>query len=238
MLRGTIPVLLFASFAANAQTFTSQLWRDITPVYSRTIQHPFLTGLADGSLPRERFHFFLLQDSLYLSSFAQALNFLAAKAPRQEWSAVLARHSIEAIEAERKLHASILAGYGVKQADMDRTEMAPVNAAYTNHLLASVQALTFTEGLAAMLPCYWVYWEVGKELRKQGSKNPDYQKWINQYASEDFGATVRQVLRMMDESAASAPESVRRNARRLFERSARYEYMFWDMAWRMEQWAP
>jgi thiaminase/transcriptional activator TenA len=89
-----------------------------------------------------------------------------------------------------------------------------------------------------VLPCYWIYWEVGKELVKKGSKDPDYQRWINQYAGEEYGNVVRQVLDMMNAEAARLDAESRRAAKNLFLLSARYEYMFWDMAWREEQWPP
>ena len=114
--------------------------------------------------------------------------------------------------------------------------MAPANYAYTNHLLVTVERGTFAEGLAAMLPCYWIYWEVGKNLTQRGSKNPAYQRWIHQYSSDDYGKTVRQVLEMMDAEAANLSPAARRRCIDLFVISARYEYLFWDMAWRGETW--
>lgn len=215
-----------------APDFTATLWRDAAPVYQQTLRHPFLEGLTTGKLPREAFDFYLRQDSLYLRSFAQALHALAAKAPKEDWAATLARHATEAIEAERQLHRSLLAPSREKAP----VEMAPTNRAYTNHLLASVSRLSFTEGLAAMLPCYWIYWEVGKDLKRRGSADPSYAKWIDQYSAPEYGATVNEVLAMMNESAAAASAAERESARKLFLLSVRYEYMFWDMAWRQERW--
>ncbi len=215
-----------------AADFTSQLWQDASPAYQETLNHPFLKGLVSGKLPRESFHFYLRQDGLYLRAFAQALHALAAKAPKEEWAATLAKHATEAIEAERQLHRGLLAS---SSAD-PREDMAPTNRAYTNHLLASVSRLSFTEGLAAALPCYWVYWEVGKELKRRGSADPDYAKWINQYSAPEYGASVSEVLSMMNEAAAAASSAERESARKLFLMSVRYEYMFWDMAWRLEKW--
>lgn len=212
--------------------FTSRLWSDIAPIYEKTIRHPFLAGLADGTLPRSRFDFYLAQDALYLTAFSRALSLLAAKAPREDWALALNRHAVEALEVERKLHESLL---GVAKRP---PPMAPANLAYTNHLIASVSQRPFAEGLAAMLPCYWIYWEVGKELKKRGSKDPDYQRWIDQYAGEEYGAAVRQVLEMMNQEARTLSETSQQEARKLFETSARYEYMFWDMAWREETWPP
>ncbi len=240
MLRVSICLLaaLLPAMPAAAAEFTAQLWAEIAPVYRETLRHPFLTGLTDGTLPRDRFQFYLLQDGQYLRAFGQALNRLAAKAPREEWSLTLSRHAIEAIEAERELHGKILASYGAGAASMKSTAMAPTNYAYTNHLMNAVEQGTFAEGLAALLPCYWIYWEVGKELVKRGSKEPAYQKWIDQYAGDEYARSVQQVLAMMNAEAETAADGVRASARRLFVLSARYEYMFWDMAWKREAWPP
>lgn len=224
-------LFLAATLALPAQSFTDRLWREAAPVYAKTLNHPFLRGLGDGSLPKERFRFYLVQDTLYLRAFSQALNALAARAPRPDWGRTLSRHSVEAIEAEQQLHASLAGPVG------DR-EMAPANAAYTNHLLATVERASFAEGLAAVLPCYWIYQEVGKELKRRGSRDKDYQRWIDQYSGEDYARSVAEVLRMMNAAAAGASEAQRASAVRLFVRGARYEWMFWDMAWRMERWPP
>jgi thiaminase/transcriptional activator TenA len=233
-------LLLFALAALPvfAQPLTPELWKAARPIYEKTLSHPFLTGLADGSLPRDRFQFYLIQDSLYLRAYSQALNILASKAPHERWAATLSQHSIDAIEAERALHDRILAGYGVTTAMRASAIMAPSNRAYVNHLLVSVERLSFTEGLAAMLPCYWIYQEVGMHLKQRGSKDAAYQRWIDQYASAEYAATVKQVLAMLDESSLSAPPEQRESAVRLFVLSARYEYMFWDMSWRQERWLP
>ena len=223
--------------AAEAR-FTNELWSGIAPVYAQTLQHPFLKGLADGSLPRSRFQFYLIQDAQYLRVFAQALSVLAAKAPREEWAVTLNQHAIDSLQTERQLHESILRSFGVSPAMMKNAAMAPVNYAYTNHLLATVYQQPFAHGLAAMLPCYWIYWEVGKELKKKGSKNPDYQRWIDLYSGEDYGKVVGQVLRMMEAEAARQDTDSRQTLKEIFRLSARYEWMFWDMAWREEKWPP
>lgn len=233
------PALLcfLAASAAPAADLTTEMWAAAKPIYTQTLAHPYLKGLADGTLPKESFQFYLIEDAKYLRAFGQALSVLASKAPREEWAITLNKHSTEAIEAERQLHESLLASYGKNKRD-SAAPMAPTNYAYTNHFLAAVERGSFAEGLAAMLPCYWIYWEVGKELEKRGSKDKDYQRWINQYASASYGATVKQVLDMMNAEAATLTPAQRRRALDLFVTSARYEYMFWDMAWRREQWPP
>ena len=215
-----------------AASFTDQLWLSSKQIYEQTLQHPFVRGLTDGSLPRENFLFYLDQDAAYLHAYGDALKTLAKKAPKAEWRKTLEAHATDALLTEQQLHSSILASYGLTRAS---GKMAPTNYAYTNHLLATVERGTFAEGLAAMLPCYWIYLEVGRELEKKKSKNADYQRWINQYSAAEYATVVQQVLDMMNATAAGLDEQKKLRLTDLFVISARYEYMFWDMAWRREQ---
>lgn len=221
----------FLGRAQGSKQFSDRLWGAISTIYAETLRHPFLTGLTDGSLSKERFEFYLKQDSLYLVAFAEALGVLASKSPRVDWMITLNQHAIDSVKTEKQLHESILRGASART-------MAPVNYAYSNHFLATVHRKPFAEGLCAMLPCYWIYWEAGKVLVKRGSKNREYQQWIDQYSSEDYGKSVREVLAMMDAMAQEMTAAQRERCLALFERGARYEWMFWDMAWRKESWPP
>jgi thiaminase/transcriptional activator TenA len=116
--------------------------------------------------------------------------------------------------------------------------MAPTNYAYVNHFRHAVATGTFAEGLASLLPCYWIYQEVGRELVRKGSKNADYQSWITSYASPDYAKSVNEVLTMYNTAAPKLTQAQRANAKDLFIKSARYEYQFWDMAFRQEPWLP
>jgi thiaminase (transcriptional activator TenA) len=233
-------LVAFVAIACRAGDgkFTSELWADIHPIYTQTLDHPFLKGLIDGTLPRSRFQYYLVQDAQYLRVFGQTLSLLAAKAPRGEWAITLNRHAVDSIQEEQQLHASILRSYGVSMEAARAAPMAPVNYAYTNHLMVTAIGQRFAYGLAAVLPCYWIYLEVGKELKKKGSKNPEYQRWIDQYSSDEYGKSVQEVLAMMDAEGARLDPEALRAMKNLFRTSSRYEWMFWDMAWREEKWLP
>lgn len=232
-----LALVAFCSEAASPR-FSDELWNDIRPIYAQTLKQPFLTGIADGTLPRSHFQFYLTQDAKYLRVFGEVLSVLAAKAPRVEWAILLNQHAINSVKEERTLHESILRSYGVPLATSRDTPMAPVNYAYTSHLMATALRQPFAYGLAAVLPCYWIYLEVGKELKKKGSKNPDYQRWIDSYSSEGYAQEVADVLVIMDTEAARLDTDSLRTLKQLFRTSARYEWMFWDMAWREEKWLP
>ena len=234
------PASVFAQSPAQSQpsNFTDELWNEIQPIYAKTLEHPFLTEMADGTLPQEKFQYYLIQDAHYLRRFSQALSVLAAKAPRAEWSVTLNEHAAGTLQSEQQLHLSIGKAFGVSPREFSSATVAPVNLAYTNHLLATAYSRPFAEGLAALLPCYWIYWEVGKQMLEKGSQVPYYQRWIDQYAGEEYGQQVQAVLDMMNALAADQGAASRQRMRQLFVTSARYEWMFWDMAYRLESWPP
>jgi thiaminase/transcriptional activator TenA len=216
--------------------FTSELWASIDRIYAAILKHPFVTGLTDGSLPADRFRFYAVQDALYLRDFARALSIAAARAPRDEWIIMFNEHAAGALRVERALHESFFGEWGLTADDVLATPLAPTNLAYTSYLLAVAYGSPFHEAVAALLPCYWIYWEVGKELERKGSPDPLYAKWIGTYASDEFGGVVRAVLEATDALAAGLGAPERATMRRHFVATSRYEWMFWDMGWRREGW--
>ena len=216
--------------------FTSELWRSIEPIYAAILRHPFLRGLTDGSLPRESFKFYAVQDALYLREFARALSLAGARAPQDDWIIMFNEHAAGALKVERSLHESFFQDFGLTQEAVASTPLAPTNLAYTSYLLAVAYGSPFHEALAALLPCYWIYWEVGKELERAGSKNALFARWIATYASEEFGSVVRAVLETTDTLAPRLTEDDRSAMRRHFLTTSRYEWMFWEMGYRTEGW--
>jgi thiaminase (transcriptional activator TenA) len=216
--------------------FTATLWRSIEPIYAAILAHPFLRGLTDGSLPHEAFRFYAVQDALYLRDFARALALAAARAPREEWIIMFNEHAAGALKVEKALHESFFKEFGLSPQAVAATPLSPTNLAYTSYLLAIAHAGPFPEAVAALLPCYWIYWEVGKTLERSGSRDPLFARWIGTYASEEFGSVVREVLGCVDTLAADLREPERDRMTRHFVTTSRYEWMFWDMGWRREAW--
>jgi len=177
-----------------------------------------------------------VQDALYLREFARALSLAAARAPEDDWIIMFNEHAAGALKVERALHESFFKDFGLTPADVASTPLAPTNLAYTSYLLAVAYGSPFHEAMAALLPCYWIYWEVGKELERVGSEDPLYKRWIGTYASEDFGGVVRAVLAATDQVAARLTPTEREAMRAHFVTTSRYEWMFWDMGVRREDW--
>ena len=222
--------------AVMSDSFTGQLWQSIDGIYCAILAHPFLTGLTDGTLPPSAFAFYVLQDALYLRKYAEALAIVSSRAPDEAGREMFARHAAGAIAVEQELHGSLLADLGLDPTEVQVTEPAPTTLAYTSYLCASTGAGSYAEGVSAVLPCYWIYWEVGKELLRRGSPDPRYQRWIDTYGGEEFGGVVQEVLAVADQLGQDLPLPEQVQARQHFRTSSRYEWMFWDMGYRQERW--
>jgi thiaminase (transcriptional activator TenA) len=219
-----------------SDSFSAQLWRDIEDIYGAILAHPFVAGLADGSLAREPFQFYVIQDALYLRKYARALAAVASKAPDPAATEMFATHAAGIVSAELALHDSLFAELGIGPEAAAQAEEAPTTLAYTSYLLAATQGGSYAEGVGAVLPCYWIYAEVGKHLLRLGSPEPRYQQWIDTYGGEEFDEETRQVIAVADDLSASLSASERERVRRHFRATSRYEWMFWDMGYRQETW--
>jgi thiaminase (transcriptional activator TenA) len=216
--------------------FTDELWRGAAGIYDAILAHPFLTGLTDGSLPQDAFVFYVVQDALYLHGYAQALAAVGSRAPDGTGIETFSRDAADIIAVERTLHDSLLGDLGIDPASIGAAEPAPTTLAYTSYLLATTFNGSYAEGVGAVLPCYWIYAEVGQHLLERGSPNAHYQQWIDTYGGDEFGDEAREVIAVTDKLAADITPAERARMRGHFRATSRYEWMFWDMGYRQERW--
>lgn len=216
--------------------FRDELWSAIDEIYAEILAHPFLQGLTDGSLPAEAFRHYVVQDSHYLRDYARALAVCAAKAPDDGSVRQFAADAAGAIAAEQAMHAEFMTAYGSSASEAAAEPVLPSTRAYTSYLLATVYGGSFAEGLGAVLPCYWIYARVGEALLEKSSPDPLYARWIATYGDAEFQATVRAVLDLTDRIGTELSEVERAKVIQHFVTTSRYEWMFWDAAWRGESW--
>ena len=216
--------------------FTAFLCESIGGIYKKILEHPFIQGFTDGSLPEEAFMFYAVQDALYLRDFARGLAILGAKAPEDRWLTMFTEHARDTIQVERALHESFFKDWKLREEEVYATPPAPNTLLYTSYLLKVAYDRPFHEGMGAFLPCYWIYGEVGKELEKRGSPKELFRRWIQTYASEEFGAIVQQVLEVMDKVALELTDSEKDIVRNHFITTSKMEYLFWDMGFNQQSW--
>jgi thiaminase/transcriptional activator TenA len=217
-------------------TFSDEAWQRIGPLYDAILALPFNRELAAGTLSRERFTFYMLQDAIYLTQFGRALAETAARAPDEDAMIQFAGSAQAAVVVERELHAGFFKTFGITPEQAAATEPSPTCEHYTHYLLALAHNAPYEVSVAALLPCFWIYWKVGTRLFEVAEPGNPYQPWIDTYADEAFAAGVRKVLAISDRVGAAATPAVREPMLKAFVRASQLEWMFWDSAYRLEAW--
>lgn len=218
--------------------FTDDLLAAALPVWQRQLEHPFVRGIADGSLPEATFRNWVLQDYVYLVDFSRVFAWAAAKADRLEslgWYVAAANLTLN---VEMALHRAYAARFGISAAELERQEAWPTTRAYTDFLVRTAADGDMADLVAALLPCVWGYVWLAGELTREGRPPADqrYADWIAQYTSPEFTAAADWLRAELDRHAASAAAEKRRRLTELFLLSSRYEWQFWEMCWRGEAW--
>lgn len=216
--------------------FTDHMWVEIAPIYEAILALPFNRELAAGTLGRERFLFYMIQDAHYLGAFARALAMAAAKAETPEAQIKLAGSAKDAILVERALHEGFFREFGVSAEQFAATPPSPTCSGYSDFLLATSFRHPFAVAVAALLPCFQIYYEVGKRLHAVAAPANPYRRWIDTYQDEAFGDSVREVLALTDAAHKAASAVERELMRAAYLKAVRYEWMFWDSAYRLEVW--
>ena len=139
--------------------------------------------------------------------------------------------ALEAVAVEQALHGQYLTQFGAGEA-----EPAPDCLNYTSFLLATAYHEPWEVLMAALLPCFWIYWDVGNTNARQAAADNKNRAWIDTYSDEGFGNAVRAVIAATDKAAAGTTDAVRARMMTAFVRSSQYEYLFWDGAYQLRRW--
>jgi thiaminase/transcriptional activator TenA len=220
-----------------AEPFSDYLRRLAEPIWAAQHAHPFVRGIGDGTLPLDKFRFWVRQDYLYLIDYARVFAAGAMRAPDLETMTTFADLLHATLKTEMDLHRSYAAEFGISLAELELERKAPTTQGYTDFLLRVATVGDFAEFTAALLPCMWGFCEVGETLAVRGMPaDPRYAKWIAMYSAPEFAELARWCRRLVDKLGGDAPAGVRTQMEEAFVTSSRYELAFWEMAWSMEAW--
>jgi thiaminase/transcriptional activator TenA len=221
-------------------TFTDRLRVLAQPIWAKQLQHPFVQALGDGTLPRETFAFYIRQDARFLDQMAKVFAFALTRADDRDEMQHWGERALHTLAVEKGLHHKFAARFGVSVDEMTTTPMAPTTYAYTRHLLHVAATGSLPAILTVVLPCAWIYAEVGRHFTaltggSVGADHP-YGDWLSTYASDEFEQVGAWLRAQLNARARDLPEQELQRLEEIFIISSRYEYMFWDMAWRQETW--
>jgi thiaminase/transcriptional activator TenA len=217
--------------------FTEAISEEADEVWAAILEHPMVRELGAGTLDEEPFRYWVRQDYVYLIDYSRLFALGAAKAPDLDRMGTFADLLESTVNVEMDLHRSYAAEFGIDEAELAATTPSPTTRAYTDFLVRTAALGTFGDLVAALLPCMWGFNETGRRLAADGIPDDErYAEWIETYAGEEFSELTDWCLDLMDDVAADASADERDRYRELFLTSARYEYRFWDAAWRREEW--
>jgi len=218
-------------------SFTDELAAVGDPVWDATVAHPMVEQLGEGTLDESPFRYWVRQDYVYLVEYARVFALGAANAPDLARMSTFAELLDSTINTEMDLHRAYAADFGISESTLEATEPSPTTQAYTDFLVRVAATGTFGDLVAALLPCMWGFNETAERLDAAGRPDHEgYSEWIDTYAGAEFSDLTEWCKQLMDDVAEDATEAERERYRDIFETSARYEYRFWDAAWREEGW--
>jgi thiaminase/transcriptional activator TenA len=213
--------------------FCDLAWQRTTELRAAIHGLKFNRELTAGTLDEARFRFYIEQDALYLDQYARILVMAGARGPDGATLRLFGECALEAVAVEQALHGQYLTRLGAGPAPV---EPSPDCLSYTSFLLATAYHEPWEVLMAALLPCFWIYWDVGNAIAREAAADNKYRAWIDTYSDAAFGDAVRAVIAATDKAAAEATDSVRDRMMTAFIRSSQYEYLFWDGAWQLRGW--
>lgn len=216
--------------------FSEQLWQRNLDLYQETLALPFNQELARGTLSREAFSHYVIQDAHYLLAYGRALAVCAAKAYEADDVMQFSEAAKIAIVVERSLHDSFMQEFDVSKHQFETTPLTLACHHYTSFLTATAWSESYPVVLAALLPCFWIYAEVGRAIVSQSVPNNPYQAWIDTYAGEEFHTAVRNVIATVDKVAARCDADTLEKMHAAYTMGAKLEWLFWDSAYHQRQW--
>lgn len=215
--------------------WTDNAWSAITPLYSTILHMPFIAELSNGSLPLDKFKFYMQQDALYLEEFGRVLAYIGAKSSDNEQALDYFEFGRNALIVEKALHENYFKEFGLLGENNHQIE--PICHHYI-HFLKSVAAFEPIEvAMAATLPCFWIYKEVGDHIAATSKRdyNP-YTTWIETYSSDDFAEGVNKAKNYVDRISEQSSSTNREKMRQAFITASRLEHHFWQAAYEKNTW--
>ena len=204
-------------------------WDDIGDIRAETDGLQFVRELGTGALPREAFLWYLVQDALYLSEYARMLALASRLAPSTAEQAFWAASAHGAVATELELHTSWLAEHALIEARPSDT-----TTAYLNHLVAAGASGDYGVLIAALLPCFWMYQDVGSRLHPLSHDAHPYRSWLDTYADAEFAASTARAIEIVTGAASNTDDQTRQRMARAFRASAAHEREFFAAPLRYE----
>lgn len=214
---------------------TQQLLDYAAEVWTAYNEHPFVLGIQNGTLEKEKFRFYMIQDYLYLGDYAKIFALGVAKATSLS-NAMLFSKYISVMNGELNVHSNYMARLGITQEDIDSAKRSLDSLSYTSYMLRVAYEETEVEIVAAILACAYSYEVIAKKIVENNPAAVDdefYGSWISGYVSEEYSEENRVLIELLDDMTKSYTPAQTEHLKDVFLACSRYEMAFWDLSWNM-----
>jgi thiaminase/transcriptional activator TenA len=215
------------------ETLFARLHTGCADDWHNYVNHRFVRGIADASLPETYFRNYLIQDYLFLVHFARAWALLIYKADNLADMRFAVKILDALINEEIELHVKYCAGWRISRQELDTAEEAVANLAYTRFVLDCGAAGDTLDLYVALMPCVVGYAVIGKHIIESPATkmagNP-YKDWIEMYSGDDYQSLAQEAVQHLDDLAASRLTPVRfQKLAQIFRKATQLETGFWEM---------
>ncbi|WP_208559744.1 thiaminase II [Marinilactibacillus kalidii] len=217
-------------------SFTTMAKQAALASWEGSFNHPFIKELQAGTLDKDIFRYYLIQDHYYLKHFNELYALIAKSTTHPELKALLMENAKNLALGEIAIREDFFSELGITDEEIEHTPIAPTAYHYVSHMYRQLIEGTINSAAASMLPCAWLYQELGDTLITKQSPVPIYQRWIETYAGVEAQEHIQQERALLDELYAASQPDEQTQMIEAFVISSEMELAFWEMAYQKEQW--
>jgi thiaminase/transcriptional activator TenA len=216
--------------------FSESLYESVKDIWDSYYTHPFVRGIGEGTLDKDKFKFYMIQDYIYLLDYAKVYALGVVKAETEEVMQDFSSMVNGILNGEMSIHRSYMKKLGITTEEIKNAKASLTNISYTHYMLAVSQTGTLGDVAVSLLSCMWSYLEIGRNLSEiPGSLEHEfYGDWIKGYISKEYEKETQWLLDLVDDIAKNMSNKELDKLKEVFINSSKYELMFWDMAYNKE----
>ncbi len=218
--------------------FSERLFQKVEPLWQSYLEHPFVKGIGEGTLPKEKFIHYMKQDYVYLIEYCRVFAIGSAKANDLKTMTMFANLLHGTLNFEMDLHRQYARKFGIADEELEATKPSATMTSYTSYMISQAQLGGVEHAVAAVLACAWSYNWIGKQLATwPGALEHElYGDWVKTYSSDEFTKLANDCIELINEIAKGKSEEELKRLEDIVVKTSQYEYMFWDMAYNVEMW--
>ncbi len=217
-------------------TLTQKLYNASQNIWKSYYNHPFIIGMSEGNLEKDKFRFYLIQDYIYLLDYAKVFALGIVKASDEQIMKKLACLLNDILNSEMTIHNRYNDLLKITEEEIKNTKKSIHNTSYTKYMIEIGYSGDILDILVAVLACSWSYKEIGESLSKSKNYSKDnfYYDWIDGYCTDTFEKDTNELIQLIDNLGENCTLEKYKKLEEIFINCSRYEYNFWEMSYKKE----